>query len=406
MEQLPSINDIRRGLATIPDALSNDRNVEGARPGNARVHVLSDPEEGFGLDGPPSDKGIATDDTPNTIFEVPPEIDETSARRSLDDAANGPLEEKVKVKGIDALAWYVPFHFTGVQNGIYISSTGVLKLVRDCLSSVSFSKDFSEDLTRKLDIAFYALLRHETFHFGTECMASGVEILNGHACYLDGFRNLRNSQGIHEREEALANAYMLRGFRHANSRYKGAQMFAPLKAYMRHQPSGYREGGNFVLTKDFLSESQLLVKDYSDCAKTAWNLPIDSIDATGLYPNLACIDHRRCPIIFLDEYGVFDALGINLGFIPRLHEIFETKVFEKQLRKLHTNAQIAWNRTKTKLAQGTSLNSLDFKKWSKGGPNCFSVRVSKSVRAHLRIESSDNRAYALEIGEHKAMGHG
>jgi hypothetical protein len=83
----------------------------------------------------------------------------------------------------------------------------------------------------------------------------------------------------------------------------------------------------------------------------------------------------------------------------------ESEKFKKQLSKMKCERiQKEWLRTKTKLAVDVQQRSLDFKPWSKGGADVFSVRVNREARAHIR-KLWDNCWLAEEIGHHDQMGH-
>lgn len=86
--------------------------------------------------------------------------------------------------------------------------------------------------------------------------------------------------------------------------------------------------------------------------------------------------------------------------------MFETAKFERELAKLDRRLQELWQMTKRDLTRSTSLKSLDFKQWKKGGRDWYSVRVTGNFRAHLRYDRAKSVWYAEEIGDHKAMGHG
>jgi len=84
----------------------------------------------------------------------------------------------------------------------------------------------------------------------------------------------------------------------------------------------------------------------------------------------------------------------------------ESAEFLKKLRKLPSYAQKKWDKTRNLLAHSTSTPGLDFKPWPPGGRDCFSVRVDRTLRAHLRFDSSLTRWFAESIGFHTEMGHG
>jgi hypothetical protein len=60
-----------------------------------------------------------------------------------------------------------------------------------------------------------------------------------------------------------------------------------------------------------------------------------------------------------------------------------------------------WNKTKVRLSANTQIPGLDFKKWGEG---TWSVRVTREIRAHLRLIGDVWNAEM--IGHHKEMGHG
>jgi len=125
----------------------------------------------------------------------------------------------------------------------------------------------------------------------------------------------------------------------------------------------------------------------------------------GLYPNASRIDWRRCPVILLDEDGLFAELGIVARFIDCIAEISETSTFRKQLDRLGSNYAKRWHVAKAKLNRSTSIPGLDFKPWPPRGKGWFSVRVDGEVRAHLLNDGVTHKWSAEEIGRHDAMGH-
>ena len=181
---------------------------------------------------------------PSITFEIPPELDDRALRTALPESGVN-FESLVQVRGVDALGWYVPFHYRNAQHGIYISSAGVLWLALQCFKG-PYSQSVCEDVTRKLQYAAHAILRHETFHFAAECMAANWELVVGAACYVTARNKLKSSAGYVEHEEALANAYMLRGFQWENLSTRGAKATAALKRLSGDQPAGYKDGARFV----------------------------------------------------------------------------------------------------------------------------------------------------------------
>jgi len=181
------------------------------------------------------------DAEPSIIFEVPPDLNDRVVEKQLAQNPGSDFEQLIKAHGIDALGWYFPFHYQIAQHGIYISSAGALSLALRVFRR-EYSDNPSENLAKKLQYAAHAILRHESFHFAVECMAANWELAKGAACYIPATEKLRGKNGYIEDEEALANAYMIRGFRWINSTTRGARGTPLLRKFCAKQPPGYDRG--------------------------------------------------------------------------------------------------------------------------------------------------------------------
>ena len=116
---------------------------------------------------------------------------------------------------------------------------------------------------------------------------------------------------------------------------------------------------------------------------------------------------RLCPIYLYQERADSGAPQRALWFVGRIATpIIETPAFLNQLSVQPPEIQRRWPVKKSQLAQTTLLDGLDFKKWAPGGEGVYSVRVSKSHRAHLRFDSLTQGWFAERIGNHASMGHG
>lgn len=80
--------------------------------------------------------------------------------------------------------------------------------------------------------------------------------------------------------------------------------------------------------------------------------------------------------------------------------------FDRQLRRLPASVRDRWPATCRKLRDSVAMPGLDFKPWPKGDQGCFSVRITRGVRAHLRFRADDRSWIAEAIGSHAQMGHG
>ncbi|MBR0798719.1 hypothetical protein JQ615_25355 [Bradyrhizobium jicamae] len=408
---LPHISAVRESLADVRNALIDapwTTNVDLGDIPHVPIHrPTQDAAEAplSAVDAPaPRTDEAPVDDDPSIIFEIPPELDARLIRDALGRTGGGDFERLNEAIGTDALGWYFPFHYQIAQHGIYLSSKGILQLAAQCFNR-KYSDDPTEDLSRKLRYSAHAILRHEAFHFAAECMAANWELATGAPCYIRARTQLRGTAGYVEQEEALANAYMLRGFRWISSVTEGARAAQSLKAYVKKQPVGYNRGPDYVATDRYEFGCRDLAFNYNRQMDLEWFAPRATFDSAALYPNATRIDWRRCPIIILDEGGLMAALGIVPRFIGKVADIAESSVFGRQLAQLGTGYSRKWQATKEKLRQSTSARGLDFKPWKKGGNGCFSVRVDRDVRAHLRNHLATQTWLAEEIGRHDAMGH-
>jgi hypothetical protein len=301
MTTLPSIYAIRESLSDIPGALVGDPWTSPVDLGETRRVPIHQPEPEQGTLAGAHEKWVdnISEEEPTIVFEIPLELDDRRIGVALSESGRD-FEALVQTRGVDVLGWYVPFHYRNSQHGIYISSAGVLWLALQCFKG-PYSENVYEEVTRKLQYAARAILRHETFHFAAECMAANWELIIGAPCYVTARNILKSSGGYVEHEEALANAYMLRGFRWESLSTRGAKATEALKRFMQNLPAGYRDGAKFVAHDHYAEGCRDLSSMYHTCMRTNWFAPRDTFDSVGLYPNISKIDWRRAPIILVDE---------------------------------------------------------------------------------------------------------
>lgn len=141
------------------------------------------------------------------VFEIPPRLTDADIANALGEGS-GELLRLMQIKGTDALGWYVTFRQQAAQHGVYLPIEGIAELALGALGHLELP------LERKLEIAFHAILRHELFHFEADCMTANLELSTGKEVYWWVAEAHRDLPGYKDLEEALANAHMLRGFRH------------------------------------------------------------------------------------------------------------------------------------------------------------------------------------------------
>lgn len=413
---LRSIRDIRISLEEIPDAIRrNDPLSETTGSGTDpafQVLVLEPDQapENAGLNPDAArqsdDEGdYGSVDEPALTFEVPPLLTDADIRKVLGEDRLNEVDRLFQLRGSDAYGWYTTFHQKQVQYGIHIPFEGVLAFVVHAFANVDVPLD------RKVELAFHAILRHELFHFNVDCMAANWELATGAAVYWRGKDRYREPLGYVQLEEALANAYMLRGFKNpTRSLSKSGGAYQALKRFCARQPAGYCDGPRYVRTRGNYFESYFgqcfeLSEMYQHESSSTWTSP-ESLDALIFYPDLIRIDWTRCPIIISDEYGLREALGIGISHFEMVDFIEETDSFAKSVGKLDRRLQNLWATRKQDLARSTALKSLDFKQWKPSGKDVYSVRLDGNFRAHLRYDRDTSKWFAEQVGDHKMMRHG
>jgi hypothetical protein len=403
---IPSVRAIRNALEDIPEAIREAPLSEDTGGGNdpATEIRVSDPDrelESIARDSPdPTAEDDVVSDGPNVIFEIPPEVTDADIQHVLGRDEFAEMKRLHEIRGVDALGWYVTFHQRTAQHGVHIPLEGALLLAGRALGQLPVPDE------RKVNLAFHAILRHEIFHFAADCMAANWELATGTDMYWKAKEKHRNTQGYVEHEEAMANAYMLRGFQHPRRLLANSGGASPaLRTYTKGQPVGYKDAHRYAKSRAaYVSGCRSLSTQVQHASGHAWLTP-PALDALLLYPDPFRIDWSRCPIIISDRFNIRELLGINVEFFTSIPYVTETPKFRKSLDKLGPPIQRKWLGQKYKLTQSTSLDSLGFQQWKKGGPDCFSVHVG-SHRAHLLLDRDHSTWSALDIGTHLAMGHG
>ncbi|MDM7861923.1 hypothetical protein QTP81_15070 [Alteromonas sp. ASW11-36] len=328
------------------------------------------------------------------VFEYAAEIDSELINNVMGGNAGRDIKKSVLQNGVDALAYYVPFHVRGGQWGIYIP-----------LSSIAFmiSQVFHKVDAPPIDImrmSVRALHQHELFHFAVEYALAQCEVIHRRPIYKN--LNSLNNPGVGYRlvEEQLANASMIRSF--WGRRVRGKTQ--ALRGFVRSQPAGYKDAEAITARVRF----EETASDYiSQCfERLTDSYVIGGLDGFNLLPPQP-IDWRYCPVHLINDNN-------RIGIDPTLIDLFvsvskvnETANFRKQLSKLGARVRSAWNKTKTLMAQDTTLKGLDFKQWERKpeGP-VYSVRVTKGFRAHIQYHRDAREWTCLGIGSHENMGHG
>lgn len=353
----------------------------------------------FGIDEGSADEtaGSAAEE----MFEFPADID-------LDRAIAALGEEGARLKqaqlhlGVDALAWYVTFHATCTQWGIYVPVSRLVFLAATLFGELATSPDV------KLQLAFRALHQHELFHFAADYMAAQWEGILARPCHKPA-RKLRDSElGYCLLEEQCANAHMLRSFRWGGKSTLRVQgKTARLRKYVSQQPPGYRDSLHSTERARFQRLSLQLVKDYVACIDGYQAPALEAVELWRFLDTGRQLNWRYCPIHIIDDGKRLGLPANLLGLFRSIVSIIEMPRFKKQLNRLAQREAKAWERAKALLGDSTARAGLDFKFWDRTSSGAvYSVRISRNHRVHLEHRSADNAWIAVAIGSHSAMGHG
>ncbi|MCW1309413.1 MAG: hypothetical protein QXP04_01850 [Candidatus Nanoarchaeia archaeon] len=129
------------------------------------------------------------------------------------------IDGEQEIWGMEALAWYKPYHLKPLEKwGIYISEIGLLRVLDHFLTHNSNQTP----LCILPNCSYLLFHRHEFFHFLTEFCATFQEITSCRPLYLNylRMRNRRKNPLTHchsslrnlnffELEEAFSNVYVI-----------------------------------------------------------------------------------------------------------------------------------------------------------------------------------------------------
>lgn len=402
----PRLTTLITSLDAIPGARRGDAYPEGDGPGGQlaeQIQWFQEKPEIEVLDSsilPADDSDRATEQaTAGTpVFWFPDEADSNDVLRQLAGANGKEYERLSLVRGLDAFGWYMGFHQRQYQWGIYVPVTGVAAYAMQALAGVDISGE------QKLNIAMRSILAHERFHFAADVGVAQLELALQRPIYWPARDNSNAWSQILLLEEQLATAAQLRDLRFARDSASRAASKG-VTEHSRLLPPGYRDGYKLVGSRHDL-EARML-----DHGQALWEAALGAPPAYGLemhhlYPAFRTYELARCPVHVLMDQARYGLGNLPFFLICSVEIAEESTEFLKKLRKLPSHARKKWDKTRNLLAQSTSIPGLDFKPWPPGGRDCFSVRVDRTLRAHLRFDSSLTRWLAESIGFHTEMGHG
>jgi len=300
------------------------------------------------------------------------------------------VEGGIRSRGFEAIAFYKSKRFQNQKP--FVGRWGIFYL-KEGLSHVAWL--ISQTYPGYADpraLARDFLRAHEHFHFRADIQTLMLEATLGKHLYIPARQRFRRAR-THFVEEAIANR---QAYDWAKPASVGLEEFA--RDFMLCQPNAYARFLEPVadLTGEWMAnvvEAQPpQCPPRYDLAPWVQNTPKDFM--------------RRslCPewVIYPRKLSDWIDPAWNL---PKVIEVVDGDQVLKALAKKRRNLQQPWENTKTKLLKDRFLPGLNFKRWEKGGPDCYSVRVDEGNRAHLEHLTS-GKWLAFEIGGHKELGHG
>jgi mRNA-degrading endonuclease RelE of RelBE toxin-antitoxin system len=327
-----------------------------AEPGRPAIRLL------------PSSRNVISNDRSGD----PADVIVAGESAGIDPSMDIEIEGEISNTGLDALAWYRSFHYGPKDWGIYFREDGLYFVAHRVLGAIP-----GMDFPYRVQLAFRLLLRHEYFHFLTDLAATFLELEQGQHVYLT-YR--REHQPWNDLEEALANAYAQRGKFPVGIR-------ACFQAFMKRQPSGYRDferyraPGNFIdavqelgaqLTDNPLPVIRELLFDFDGTVAVPWDIPFYVVPRARARPG-------------------------TLYFCTSIPHTRTTEAFNRDLGKLPGDIQRRVAKAVEILKSTTQHRGLKFEKL-KNCDTVFSCRVSGGYRITLR--PSDQTWELLRVGKH------
>ncbi len=206
------------------------------------------------------------------------------------------LSAQVEKWGIDALAYYLPFHFYKKGWGIYFSLSGILYV-----AVVLKGEDLDPGDESLLNLSRQILFDHEAFHFMAEMGCSRSEVVAKKPLYRPYFLHPYGSP----LEEALANAYVYR--RSLKGQSSGVQ--SKMLIWMKQQGPGYRDFERWLGTAIFGKGCDITAEHMTEPISGDIQIPA-RLPANFLFSGL---NHLSIPTQLINDIGTKD-VGIVKPF--------------------------------------------------------------------------------------------
>jgi hypothetical protein len=338
---------------------------------------------------------------PEELWEYGAPIDQEAIKRVFGGKHGKQVLQSRLVRGVDGLAWYISFHYQGIQPGIYVPTSSIQLLALQVFEKLPVS------IETKLRIAFRVLHQHELTHFAWDYFAAQWECITGKPCYLPARRLKHSRLGYNVLEEQVANIQMIRSFWGGRSSLKAKGRIDALKDFVCLMPPGYKDAVNRTHNDLFGYDIRQLAKNYVDCIQGFDQSTLEGVDHEDMSHVRPIIDWRYCPLHLIDDSQRWGVPPLDLELFRAISITGESDKFKKALERAGSAVAKAWLKAKLQLSQTVALRGLDFKRWtaSAHASPLYSIRLSDNYRAHLEFQPPDNWI-AIDVGPHGRMGHG
>jgi hypothetical protein len=310
-----------------------------------------------------------------------PTSDEVPVIDGAGEIADPSVDERSRIQaaGIDALAYYAPFHFfRRNQWGIYIRDYGIAFLTARFLGRSALTQ--SDNWV--LRCAYWLLLEHEYFHFQTEIAATHYEMLTGH---LKSYAQLFHDRRAHWLEESMANA---RAHRMLEDREDGElesfridQFKGFASNWMKtEQPHGYRDfdkwyKSNSTMNKGLAAMTSRLHEISCHLNKHSWRSV--SSEVLRLYEGA---DYSFVPVVRVPDPRISWLKSARL--FPKAMGI-QVMVYTREHIPIHIHVDFL-NREKSVRLEWPSLSPLP-------GERTLSSHERKKLHSYLSKYQTDIR---------------
>lgn len=298
------------------------------------------------------------------------------------------LQDEVDEHGIEALAWYRPFHISPQKEwGITITDRGVWYLAKNVMSQKYDAPYTMEQIHDCFQLAYEFLYYHELFHFKVEYAATILELNSPDGpvkiyapFWEDGFYH-PGPNNCSPLEEAMANEYA----RYKVCKGQPKKLRDAIEGFMRtHQPSGYRDFGDVKHHKKWQQGLESLVETMigrsTPFATSIFDQYKTYIDEDEVVP---------CRIV---TTGLPDQYSVRL---MNLVKFCRTKKFEKSILKVKSKDFEAYKdleRSFKEIDEGgfDSLKNRDGRMWKE-----WDQKKNKRV-GEYRVDGTNYRVYLTE----------